>query len=287
MSAPAAGTVPPLVAGLCDDAAVFPPGNATLPDAVAAYLDRRGTWYAALAGPLVVHDGLLDALAALLPAGAALPLSVTVPGGPQGLPRVLDRAAALPVRLVSVEIAVPAGTAPDGAAVAPPPAGGPDVYVEIPRDDRRAAFLTVLPAGILAKFRTGGIRADLHPGEDELAAGLAAVVAAGRPFKATAGLHHAVRHTDPATGFEQHGFLNVLLATDTLLRGGTAADAAALLAERDGAVVAGRVHDLDAARVDRARAAFRSFGTCSITDPLADLVQLGVCTAPPTEGALP
>ena len=33
------------------------------------------------------------------------------------------------------------------------------------------------------------------------------------PFKCTAGLHNAVRHRAADTGFEHHGFLNVLLAT--------------------------------------------------------------------------
>ena len=33
------------------------------------------------------------------------------------------------------------------------------------------------------------------------------------PFKCTAGLHHAVRYTDPTTGFRHHGVLNILVAT--------------------------------------------------------------------------
>jgi hypothetical protein len=38
----------------------------------------------------------------------------------------------------------------------------------------------------------------------ERLAAIAAVVAAGVSFKPTAGLHHALRNTDPETGFEQH-----------------------------------------------------------------------------------
>jgi hypothetical protein len=149
------------------------------------------------------------------------------------------------------------------------------VYVEVPRDDRRSAVLAGLPGRYRAKFRTGGVRADLYPGEAELAASLAAVVRARVPFKATAGLHHAVRNTDPDTGFEQHGFLNLLLATDILARGGAEDDARAVLAERDARVVADGVRALDPGP---ARRAFTSFGTCSVTDPLAELIELGVVT---------
>ncbi|GAA2851881.1 hypothetical protein GCM10010472_06210 [Pseudonocardia halophobica] len=277
--------VPALVAGLCDDAAVFPPGLAPLPDAVRAYRDRRDRWYAGLVGPLVLAAAVLPQLGPLLPPDARLPLSVTLPGGPADLPAALADAAALPVELRSVEVAVPEGMATaeflDLLAARVP--GALDVYVEVPRDLRRVAVLEVLASSSLryrAKFRTGGIRADLHPDEAELAAGVAAVVGAGVPFKATAGLHHAVRNTDPRTGFEQHGFLNLLLATDALVRGGTESEARALLAERDGATVAGLVRTVEPG----VRAAFASFGTCSITEPRDELVALGVLTAPVPEG---
>ena len=116
-------------------------------------------------------------------------------------------------------------------------------------------------------------------GDDaELAAEVSAAVAAGVPFKATAGLHHAVRNTDPETGFVQHGFLNLLLATDALLAGGSELDAQGLLAERDGTIVAERVLAVDAAAVERTRRAFTSFGTCSVTEPLAELIELGIVT---------
>ena len=101
------------------------------------------------------------------------------------------------------------------------------------------------------------------------------LVEAELPFKATAGLHHAVRNTDPATGFEQHGFLNVLAAVDAAQRGAATAQVAALLAERDASAVAARVAGLR----DRAvavRDAFRSFGPCSIDDPRDELTALGL-----------
>ncbi|GAA4709839.1 hypothetical protein GCM10023215_59420 [Pseudonocardia yuanmonensis] len=305
------GRIPAVVAGLCDDAAVFPPGLAPLPDAVRAYRDRQDSWYAGLVGPLVLAAAALPRLGPLLPPDARLPVSVTLPGGPADVPAVLTGCAELPVDLRSVEVAVPEGMAAgeflDLLAAGLEQVTGPeqiadlDVYVEVPRDQRRPAVLEALcsptpPAAsgavprsgrYRAKFRTGGVRADLYPDEAELAAAVAAVGQAGVPFKATAGLHHALRNTDPGTGFEQHGFLNLLLATDALAAGGSESDARALLAERDGDAVAGRVRALADDRVRGARAAFTSFGTCSITDPRDELVALGVLTAPVPEGARP
>jgi hypothetical protein len=138
-----------------------------------------------------------------------------------------------------------------------------------------------------AKFRTGGVRAELYPDAAELAGAVQAAVAAGVPFKATAGLHHAVRNTDPATGFEQHGFLNLLLAAATADPAGSTRDAvAAVLAERDGVVLADRVRALGPQGLAAARARFSSFGTCSITEPLDELVALGVLAhRPDPEGA--
>ncbi|GAA1659547.1 hypothetical protein GCM10009830_00630 [Glycomyces endophyticus] len=277
--------IPALAAGLCDDAAVFPPGNAPLALAVRAYGGRRRVWYAGLVGPLVLPAAALSRLAPLIPEGEApLPLSVTFPDGPSMIPAALATAALLPVEVRSVEVAVPQGTGPgafmDDLDAALEDAPDLDVYVEVPRDGRRLRVIEAITGRHRAKFRTGGVRADLHPGEAELAESLAAAVAAGLPFKATAGLHHAVRNTDARTGFEQHGFLNLLLAADALLHGRSETHVRDLLAERDHDTVADLVADLQDAQVRAARAAFTSFGTCSVTDPLDELTALGLVSAP-------
>ncbi|WP_370948776.1 hypothetical protein AB5J62_14795 [Amycolatopsis sp. cg5] len=259
--------IPALFAGLCDDAAVFPPGLAPLPDAIAAHDLYEKAWYADLVGPLVLAAPALGGLGELLtPREHPLPISVTLPGGPEQLAGVFEAAAELPVDLRSVEIAVPAGMGPDEVLAAVSAVSAP-VYLEIPRDDRRLPLLRALAGtGHRAKFRTGGVRADLYPDEAELAAAIRAAIDADIPFKATAGLHHAVRNTDQETGFEQHGFLNLLLAA------GDPGRAEELLAERDGDVVAARVGELDAG----VRARFTSFGTCSVHDPLTELAGLGL-----------
>ncbi|MCK9868662.1 hypothetical protein MRI28_03175 [Nocardiopsis dassonvillei] len=156
---------------------------------------------------------------------------------------------------------------------------GAEGFVEVSRQgDVPAELRSLAGTGHSAKFRTGGLTVEAHPAEEELAEFLHAAVELGVPFKCTAGLHHAVRHTT-AEGFEQHGFLNVLLATAALLDGASEREAALVLADRDGprlAALAAKLTDDEARRV---RDRFRSFGTCSVTEPLEDLVVLGALPA--------
>jgi hypothetical protein len=260
---------------LLDDAAMFPPGDLPLHRAVPAHTEHRRAPYGALVGPLVVaasaHDELADATAGLPPGSLAVALTVPVPR----LGEALAAAGRLPaVRVVAVEVSLPDGMAPAAAVdEVGRHADGVRVFVVLPRDDRREPVLAaVAGAGHAAKLRTGGPSAADHPDEEELAAAVVSVVRAGVAFKATAGLHHAVRNTDAATGFEQHGFLNLLLATAAAGSGAGPADVARLLAERDPDVLVTAVRRTDPAVRER----FRSFGTCSITEPVDELARLGL-----------
>jgi len=279
----------PALQGLLDDAAVFPPGNASLSAAVAAHRVHRTSWYRDLVGPLVLPATDLAGLAPLLRDDDALAVSITLPDGPDGIAGVLAQVADLPVDLTAVEVAVPAElTAEDlRTRLDRHSAGaGVDVIVEIPRSAERDRVLAAVAGRFRVKLRTGGVRADLYPDEAELAGTIRAVTAAGCPFKATAGLHHAIRNTDPNTGFEQHGFLNLVLAAAVAAEPRVAEEATvAALAERDGAVVAARIRNLGPERLRAARARLTSFGTCSITEPVDELVALGLLE-PPGEGRM-
>jgi hypothetical protein len=70
-----------------------------------------------------------------------------------------------------------------------------------------------------------------------------------------------------------------LLATDAALCGAAPAEVTRVLAERDPEAVAGAVTELGAGRTEAARALFRSFGTCSIPDPLTELIELDLIPA--------
>lgn len=262
---------------LLDDAAVFPPGSLPLPEAVPAHLQHLQSQYAGLVGPLVLPATDLVALAGItaeLP-DVCLDVAVTVPlAGVEAVVTALEAIHA--ARLAAIEVALPPGQA-DGGLSSLAVYDVPRVVVEVPRDERRPEVIAALAdSGITAKLRTGGTSADLYPDEHELAAAVHALVAAEVPFKATAGLHHALRNTDPETGFEQHGFLNLLLATDAALRGADVEVLARLLADRDRDRVVERVAELAASVAPRARTAFTSFGTCSVTEPVEELAGLGL-----------
>ncbi|WP_167121583.1 hypothetical protein [Amycolatopsis viridis] len=267
--------------GFLDDAAVFPPGLKPLAQAVPDHAVHLASGYGGLVGPLVLAAPALADLGAVVE--QPLDLAVTAPGGPAQLPDARARAADLPVRLAGFEVAMPAGLGVTEFFTGLEAAGDVPVFVEVPRDDRRAEVIaTCAKTGHHAKFRTGGVTAELYPDEAELAAAVVAVVRAGVPFKATAGLHHALRNTDPETGLEQHGFLNLLLAAGAAARGAGQDELIALLAERDGARVAALVSEVDA----EARAWFRSFGTCSIIEPVTELADLGLVPAAALNGGV-
>ncbi|WP_405010807.1 hypothetical protein [Kitasatospora sp. NBC_01539] len=265
----------PLFRGLFDDAAVFPPGDLPLDEAVPAHRRHRTAWYADTVGPLLCGPALLPAL---VRSGRGLPVGLVLPGGSTGPAAALAEAAGLDVTGLEIATTDVAATVAQLGAELPPGIGA---AVELPRDGRTEASLDALTGTpYRAKYRTGGLTADAFPSVAELAGFLAGCAERGLPFKCTAGLHHAVRHTDPVTGSVHHGFLNVLLAAAA---GDDRAAAAEALAERSGPLLAKAATELTDTQVRSVRGAFTSFGTCSIDEPLADLADLGLLRPPPLE----
>ena len=239
---------------LLDDAAIFPPGNLPLDEAIAAHHAHRQAPYAGLVGPLVVSAAALPEVTGSIEVAVVAPdaqaAATALATAPEG------------VRVVALEITDGA----DARAVLGEPEGV-TVFVEVPRDGRRNEVVAELAGtSYRAKLRTGGVRAELYPDEAELAPAVVALTEAGVPFKATAGLHHALRNTDPETGFEQHGFLNLLAATDAAQRGAGVDEVTAILAVRDARQLP----------PPPAGALLGSIGTCSITDPVDELTALGL-----------
>jgi hypothetical protein len=285
--------VPTYLTAFVDDAAIFPPASSPLEQAVADHVDHRDEEYADLVGGFVVSDVKVADLAACLPrvAGSAeLGVNLVVTGGAGAIePAVTWASRSEGLSLRAVEFALRdeedlahnaqrlvqvvdslGGELDDVTVYAEPP-----ILRGAPTHGWLAALDELAAREIHLKFRTGGVTEDLFPTPSQLAVCLEAALDRELPFKCTAGLHHAVRHRDEQTGFEHHGFLNVLLATRASLDGATPDEVANVLAQTDGSALADRL-SADPDEAARTRRWFTSFGSCSVLDAHEDLVDLGL-----------
>jgi hypothetical protein len=284
--------VPALLHGFVDDAAVFPPGSASLADAVVEHRGHRGAWYAEMVGPLLVPASSVRALDPFLGPEERLAIGIIGDTGVGGLTASVQAAdRRLDIRQVEVSVAKRSEDPQPGLAhLLDFAAARPEitVYAEIPLTPGLVGALdTVTEArvqgvDIAAKFRTGGLASELFPTPIELAAVICACRDRRLPFKLTAGLHHAIRAADPETGFIHHGFLGVLAgALIAAFDEAEVADVATMLACTDPVplVETARRH------IDSVRPLWIGFGTCSVAEPLADLERLGLLHTIPTESA--
>lgn len=165
-------------------------------------------------------------------------------------------------------------------------------FFEIPSEGDARGFIAALPGhGAAAKIRTGGVTPDAFPTAQRVALFIEACRLADLPFKATAGLHHAMRGEHPLT-YEKNaprgamfGFLNVLAAAtlaharrlpapalaDCLME----SDPRAFTITDDG--LSWRRQTAAPEEIARAREVFMiSFGSCSFEEPAAELRTLGL-----------
>jgi hypothetical protein len=306
-------SVPPFpgwLARLVDDAAVFPPGNVPLPRAVTEHREYAAAGYADLVGPFVVSDLKLPDLLGVSTGSTTrdgsttrgddvdpLPVSVVVSGGAgalEGAVRWATRSDALDLRALEITLRDDASgaiehnarrivTAVDQLVAAGELDDAVPVYVEPPRlygspptPGWLGALDELAAADHRLKFRTGGADADAFPAAHELAACIDAAIEREVAFKCTAGLHNALRHRDAGTGFEHHGFLNVVLATRATLDSAGIDDVAALLEETQPDAVRAALAEIGDDALARTRRWFTSFGSCSVLEPLEDLIKLGL-----------
>ncbi len=169
------------------------------------------------------------------------------------------------------------------------PTPGIERFIELPTAGDPTAWLVELARRqVKAKIRTGGVTGDAIPPSADIVRFLAAASSVNIPFKATAGLHHALRGSHPLTykagspRGAMHGFLNLLIAAALLRTGASEADAQSALDESDpdafqfGPVsVRWRTKRLSNEQIHDAREQFMlSFGSCSFQEPLDELQAL-------------
>lgn len=276
-----------------DYAGLYPPAALALADAAAEYEAARGGPYAWMLGRFVVPASRAAEAAATLAAPAAL--AVVLDASLEGVAPLRERGVgALEVPLPALKAARDTYDAPIGQFAALRAKLALDdlpAYVEIPRDRRWKESLVSVSRSLArhklhAKLRCGGTTADAFPTCAEVAWFLIAMAEESVAFKATAGLHHPIRRTDPATGFPMHGFVNLLVAS-LLARAGDGAAVEEALADEDasafafeGAHLRWRSHRFDAAQIAQARrTGFVGYGSCSFAEPIADLTGMRVLEA--------
>ncbi|WP_067509094.1 hypothetical protein [Actinoplanes sp. TFC3] len=271
--------VPPLLAGLVDDASVLPPGVVTVPDAVNAHRKHAEAWYAPLLGALLVPASL----AAFEVSARGLSVGIINDSAIGALPLAVSklRTSGAVVSQVEALVARRGEDPQPGLAALREIALGErelQVYAEIPLSwGLLAALDTVAETqaeglAIRPKFRVGGLAAELFPTPVELAAVICACRDRNLPFKLAAGLRHALRHTDPETGFTHHGFLNVVVASALAAEGGEVAEVAEALAATHPVPLVEPARS----RRDSPRPLCAGFGTVNVLEPLTELVRLGL-----------
>jgi hypothetical protein len=260
-----------LLGRLIDHAALFPPASLDMPAALEADRRARETPEAWMLDRFIVPASRLAELPAETP-----PLSVVLDRGEGDLEEISH----YDVKLL--EGRIDPAWIPDTQALVDAKLGVPAFWELDPGRGLTGAVAAVRQAGAGAKIRCGGVTADAFPPVEAIAAFVLACRDARVPFKATAGLHHPVRHVDPGTGFHMHGFLNLLAAAifahggeDDLVPLLAEEDPAAFTVDADGLELHGRRAGAEAIAAARAEL-FVAYGSCSFSEPVEDLTALGI-----------
>jgi hypothetical protein len=291
-----------LLARLIDYAGLFPPAGLGMLPAVTNYDSYLRSEYSWMLGRFIVPMGRLhefEEALGRLPAAESKPwgLSVLLSPDPNAdVARIVEFNARTSNsrngRSAVVEsVEVKAETPADVGWMAEIVPRGLDAYFEIPLAGREGECIAAIAkCGRRAKIRTGGETADKFPDAARVIEFVRLCALAGVPFKATAGLHHPIRSVhrltyqpDSPSGM-MHGFLNLFLAAAFVKAGMETRLAMELLGEQSAAAmqfaaqgVEWREHRLRWPEVAAAHRDFSiSFGSCSFTEPIADLRSLGL-----------
>ncbi|RPJ78385.1 MAG: hypothetical protein EHM13_14700 [Acidobacteria bacterium] len=295
----------PLLSRLVDYAGLFPPAQLTMHAAVQRYADHRRGEHSWMLNRFIVpiaRLGEFDQAFSSLPGeeeeNVGEPWRISAIGGrgpDSDLRAILDfnrrhGEAGRPAVIEAIELKVLSRQELEPAAdLASEPL---EVYAEVPAaTDPDAWIAAAADAGLRVKVRAGGVTPEMFPPAADLARFLSTCARRKVGFKATAGLHHALRGERPlsddpsAARVLMHGFLNVFLAASLAYTCGiTTEQVENVLEERsikafefgeDGVAWRGRrVTSADFAAVRRSFAI--AYGSCSFGQPVADLTDLGL-----------
>ncbi|MHC5114842.1 MAG: hypothetical protein ACYTGP_10495 [Planctomycetota bacterium] len=287
-----------LISNLIDYAGLFPPASLDMAATVANYADYVADDDAWMLERLIVPVAKLDefesAADGSLPGEDDDPWPISALTAADRLDDDLARIAAFNERhadpragravIDTIELRAAEAGVIDAALDVIPEEVFP--FFEIPVDADPRGLLAALVGGDAgAKVRTGGVTPDLYPPPADVARFIAGCASADVPFKATAGLHHPLRHRNETVGAMELGFLNVFVAAALALHQDLATDEIVAVLEESSidAFAFGerglrwRDRELGVEEIDDARLTFAvSFGSCSFDEPREDLRGLGL-----------
>ena len=162
-------------------------------------------------------------------------------------------------------------------------------YIEFPPAKVDEMLPLLARSGVRAKVRMGGLTPDAIPDSAAVAQFLIACADAQVPFKATAGLHHAIRDNYPLTydadspSATMHGFVNVFLAAALAWIGKDEQAVLATLEEESPKEfrftednVCWHKNALTTIQIGTMRRDFGiDFGSCSFEEPIEEVKALG------------
>lgn len=254
-------------------------------DAVAEYRDHLEAPDRWALGRFVLPIARWDEFqACVIESGATTLWSVSLLAAPADADRIA--AAKTDSRFVVNAVECKATTAAEAAQAERIVTRGLEVFIEPATLDLFDAMAPVLArTGASAKIRTGGVTSDAFPSPREVLDFLTSCRRSGIRFKATAGLHHAVRgeyrltYEPGSPTSEMYGFLNVAVGAALLWHGRSADVVLDALQERsldafeftdDG--LAWRNERLSRNEVEAVRSRFFvGFGSCSFSEPVTEI----------------
>lgn len=285
-----------MLEGLFDFAGLFPPAELSMETAARQYHEHLQCEHSWILGKFVLPVDRLEEFAAEAQrfaggASGAWQLSLLTADWKADCRQVVQFAAAQNGKFDVKSIETRNGDALSGDVPM-----AVDAYVELivsgqlrAQIESQIESLSAQGVSANAKIRTGGLETSAFPSAVQVADFLTTAASRGVACKATAGLHHALASVrkahdgEDAPTVSMHGFVNVVLANALIRQGANTAAIVELLRETNGDAfrfgneqVTWRNHVFTTADLQSCRAhMFHAIGSCSFSEPVCDLQQLG------------
>lgn len=276
--------------GIIDYAGLFPPAAQDMNAAVHEYAKHLSGPDSDLLGRFVVPVSRLDEFAAAVqpligPQAEKWKVSAIATEHPQVTHKEIDRFNATCSAAQCDSVEMPVASYDDISQAASAFSDDISLYLEVsPHSDPIPLLREIAQTHASAKLRTGGVVESAIPSSEQVLRFLQVCVEEGISFKATAGLHHAIRGRYPLT-YEKSsasavmfGYLNVFFAAAFAAAGSSESAVLGIIDETNAGAfriddrgVWWRDHVVVHEELAVVRQTFAlSFGSCSFTEPVAE-----------------